>query len=163
NGLQYSIGGDYQTSGSFTGLDAGTYQVTAKNGDGCISTATSVTINEQPIGATANNDAASTNEDNIVTINVLDNDTNPGDGNLTIVDFTQPGNGSVTKNDDDTFEYTPNENYNGEDTFSYTITNGECGNLTATVTITINPVNDAPVAVDDSASTSEDTPVQIDV
>ncbi|WP_435066894.1 Ig-like domain-containing protein, partial [Christiangramia sp. 3-2217-3z] len=163
NGLQYSIGGDYQTSGSFTGLAAGTYNVTAKNADGCISTATSVTINQQPIGATANNDAASTNEDNIVTINVLANDTNPGDGNLTIVDFTQPGNGSVTKNDDDTFEYTPNENYNGEDTFSYTITNGECGNLTATVTITINPVNDAPVAVDDSATTSEDTPVQIEV
>ena len=66
NGLQYSIGGDYQSSGSFTGLAAGTYNVTAKNTDGCESQATSVTIEEQPIGATANNDSASTIEDNSV-------------------------------------------------------------------------------------------------
>lgn len=43
-GFTYSInGGAFQTSGSFTGLAAGNYTITAKNSDGCIGT-TQVTI-----------------------------------------------------------------------------------------------------------------------
>lgn len=45
NGFTYSLnGGVFQPSGSFTGLAAGNYTVTAKNSDGCTGTA-SVTIN----------------------------------------------------------------------------------------------------------------------
>ncbi|MFP9118972.1 T9SS type A sorting domain-containing protein, partial [Flavobacterium sp. RNTU_13] len=48
-GITYSIDGTtYQASASFTGVAAGTYSVTAKNAAGCISTATSVTINAAP-------------------------------------------------------------------------------------------------------------------
>src|SRR5690606_31381495 len=48
-GLEYSInGGAYSASSSFGELAAGTYTVTAKNADGCVSEATSVTINPQP-------------------------------------------------------------------------------------------------------------------
>ncbi|TQI70620.1 gliding motility-associated-like protein [Gramella sp. Hel_I_59] len=161
-GFTYSINEtDYQTSGSFTGLAAGTYNVTAKNADGCISPATSVVIQEQPFGAIANNDSASTDEDNSVDINVLSNDFNPEDGELDIVSFTQPSNGTVTQNQDNTFSYSPIENFNGTDTFEYAVTNGNCGTDTATVTVTIGAENDSPIAVDDSASTSEDTPVEI--
>ena len=48
--LSFSIDGtDYtNTSGVFTALAAGDYEVTAKNADGCVSTNTSVTINAQP-------------------------------------------------------------------------------------------------------------------
>ena len=66
-------------------------------------------------------------------------------------------------NEDGTFTYTPNSNYNGPDSFTYTITDGNGGTATATVTITVVPVNDAPVAVDDSASTNEDSPVTVSV
>ncbi|TAF66302.1 MAG: hypothetical protein EAZ58_10370, partial [Flavobacterium sp.] len=50
-GLTYSIDGfDYSnTSGIFSGLASGSYSVTAKNATGCISTATIVGINNQPI------------------------------------------------------------------------------------------------------------------
>jgi hypothetical protein len=46
-GIEYSIGGTYQSSGTFSGVPAGTYSVTAKSG-GCISAATQVTVNQQP-------------------------------------------------------------------------------------------------------------------
>jgi gliding motility-associated-like protein len=163
-GFTYSINGtDYQESGYFTALAAGTYSVTAKNADGCISPATSVVIKDQPVGATANTDSASTDEDNSVDIDVLSNDLNPEDGELDIVSFTQASNGTVTQNQDNTFSYYPNDNFNGTDTFEYTITNGNCGTDTATVTVTVDAENDAPIAVDDTASTSEDTPVEITV
>ncbi|HLO46041.1 MAG TPA: YDG domain-containing protein [Leadbetterella sp.] len=50
SGTTYSIDGiDYaNTTGVFTGVASGTYSVTAKSGDGCVSTATSVTVNAQP-------------------------------------------------------------------------------------------------------------------
>nr|WP_315147738.1 T9SS type B sorting domain-containing protein [uncultured Flavobacterium sp.] len=50
-GLTYSIdGSDYSnTSGIFSGLTSGSYSVTAKNATGCISPATIVGINNQPI------------------------------------------------------------------------------------------------------------------
>ncbi|MFP9119364.1 hypothetical protein ACLI08_16385, partial [Flavobacterium sp. RNTU_13] len=48
-GMTYSINGTaYQASATFTGVTAGTYSVTAKNAAGCISSATSVTINAAP-------------------------------------------------------------------------------------------------------------------
>ncbi|WP_373057450.1 HYR domain-containing protein [Zunongwangia sp. H14] len=48
-GFTYSIdGNNFQTNGTFSGLTAGAYSVTAKNEDGCISEATSVTIEAQP-------------------------------------------------------------------------------------------------------------------
>lgn len=50
SGMKYSIDGlTYtNTTGVFTSVSAGTYDVTAKNSSGCISNATSVTINVQP-------------------------------------------------------------------------------------------------------------------
>ena len=49
-GMTYSINGTTytNTSGIFAPVAAGTYSVTAKNSSGCISSATSVTINVQP-------------------------------------------------------------------------------------------------------------------
>jgi gliding motility-associated-like protein len=45
-GLQYSLnGGAYASTTTFEGLSAGTYTVTARSASGCVSAATSVTIN----------------------------------------------------------------------------------------------------------------------
>ncbi len=47
--LEFSIGGVYQSSATFTGLTPGNYAITARNtATGCISAATSVTINVIP-------------------------------------------------------------------------------------------------------------------
>ena len=49
-GVEFSIGGEYQTSGTFSGLAPGDYMVTARFVDGeCISEGTIVTINPQPV------------------------------------------------------------------------------------------------------------------
>ncbi|SDL58201.1 gliding motility-associated C-terminal domain-containing protein, partial [Salinimicrobium catena] len=48
-GLEYSINGtDFYTSGEFNDLAPDSYEVIARNTDGCISAATTVTINPQP-------------------------------------------------------------------------------------------------------------------
>ena len=48
-GLTFSIDGStYQSSSTFYGVSPGTYSVTVMNDGGCVSTATSVTINAQP-------------------------------------------------------------------------------------------------------------------
>ena len=52
--IQYSVGGAYQASGTFTGLAPGSYNVTAQNtSTGCISTATVLTVNAVPTAPAA--------------------------------------------------------------------------------------------------------------
>jgi hypothetical protein len=58
-----------------------------------------------------------------ITINVLQNDLPLGD-TFTIASYTQPAHGTVVKNANNTFTYTPNNGYVGSDTFTYTIANG---------------------------------------
>lgn len=120
-------------------------------------------LNESP---QANNDAATVNEDESVTIMVLDNDSD-SDGSLdtssvTIVSGVSSGSTSI--NAGGFVVYTPASNFNGSDTFSYTVADNE-GAVSAQATVSINviSVNDVPVASDDSASTSEETPITIDV
>ncbi len=105
-------------------------------------------------------DLATTFEDTAITTgNVLANDTDPDGDTLTINAFTQADNGTVVNNDDGTFTYTPDANFNGSDSFTYTVDDGN-GNLdTATVNVTVSAVNDGPVAVNDAVTTSEDSAI----
>jgi hypothetical protein len=71
--------------------------------------------------------------------------------NLKVVDFTQPANGTLVKNENGTFTYTPKNNWSGTDSFTYTASDedgpfhlhfyqldGDAGHTsTATVTITV--------------------------
>ena len=94
----------------------------------------------QPV---ANDDTAYTDEDMLVVIDVVDNDTDP-DGYIdvtTVVVVTDPANGYVSVNYDGTVDYTPDSGFTGPDTFTYTVDDDE-GNTSneATVTVTINSV-----------------------
>ncbi|NJN09950.1 MAG: tandem-95 repeat protein [Richelia sp. RM1_1_1] len=95
----------------------------------------------------ANNDTATTDEDNSVTINVLANDTD-SDGDTLTITGVSGSTGSVTI-DGDNIVYNPNGQFEslnaGEtatDTFSYTVSDGNGLNDTATVTVTINGVDE---------------------
>ncbi|MEH2367449.1 MAG: Ig-like domain-containing protein [Nostoc sp.] len=123
-------------------------------------------VNQPP---TAVNDTATTNEDTPVTINVLANDTDPNSDPLSLSSFTNPTNGTITRNDngtpanltDDRLIYTPNANYSGSDSFTYTISDGKGGTSTATVNLTVQAVNKAPTAVNlinSITSLAENTP-----
>jgi VCBS repeat-containing protein len=112
-----------------------------------------------------------TAEDIGVTGNVLTNDTDADDDDLTATLVTGPAHGDVTLNADGSFTYTPDANYNGTDTFTYRVSDEGAGwhlhglsglfggghTDTATVTVNVTAVNDAPVAVDDTATTAEGT------
>ena len=104
----------------------------------------------------AQNDSATTNEDNAVTINVRANDTDPDGDPLTITSNTQPSNGTASCSATNC-TYNPNANFNGNDSFTYTVSDGRGGTSTATVNVTVTPVNDPPVATNDSKTTDEDT------
>ena len=97
------------------------------------------TTNQQ---MTANDDAASTNQNNAVTINVLANDTDP-ENNIsasTVTIIQQAQNGIATANVDGTITYTPNTNFFGADNFNYQVCDGDspatCDQ--ANVTLVIN-------------------------
>ena len=68
-------------------------------------------------------------------------------------------NGSLTLNDDGTFEYTPNQNFFGLDRFSYLITDASGDVHFTTAFFTIQETNDAPVAADDTFEGNEDEAV----
>ena len=107
-------------------------------------------------------DAASTNEDTPVNVNVVANDSDPDGDSLTVTQIGTPSNGTATDNGDGTVTYSPNPNFNGNDSFNYTISDGEFSS-TAQVTVTVAPANDGPDANNDNGSTDEDTAVTVDV
>jgi VCBS repeat-containing protein len=107
------------------------------------------------------NDTATTNEDTVVHVSVLSNDSDPDGDVLAVSATTQGANGFVVINPDGTVAYTPSANFNGTDSFTYTISDGQGGTSTATVTVTVAPVNDAPVAADESYSLAEDSSLTV--
>ena len=117
--------------------------------------------NDAPVAA---DDAATTDEDVAVNIDVLGNDSDVDGDALSVSQIVSgPSNGSVVIEADNTVTYTPTADFNGADSFTYEISDGNGGVDTATVSVTINPVNDAPVAMDDAATTGHCDPTTIDV
>ncbi len=162
NGTVVLVDGEfiYTPDAGFTGTDTFTYTISDGNGGTDTATVTIVVDgNEPPI---ANPDNTTTAVNTPVTIPVLPNDSDPDGDNLTVIDFTQPSNGSVVLVDGE-FVYTPDAGFTGTDTFTYTISDGNGGTDTTTVTITIEEPQLPPVAVDDSETTQGGTPVTISV
>ena len=119
------------------------------------------TTNRRP--ATAD-DAYATDEDtplNVDAPGVLENDSDPDGDTQSSSVVSGPGHGSLALDDDGSFEYTPNGDYNGSDSFSYLASDGQRDSAPATVTIEVRAVNDAPRATADSYATEEDTALNI--
>lgn len=100
---------------------------------------------------------------NAVTINIINNDTDPEGNALTVTNISAlnpPAAGTVTNNNDGTVTFIPATGFTGVVTFTYTVTDDGIPPLTsapATVTITVAiPVNNAPVAVNDADTTNMD-------
>lgn len=111
-------------------------------------------------GPIASDDAASTDEDNSVVIDVLANDSDE-DSNLNAASVTvisAPSSGSTGVNaSTGAITYTPNADFNGQDTFAYTVEDGQgATSSAATVTVTVSAVPD--VTVTDGSSYTAPAP-----
>jgi len=102
-------------------------------------------------------DNATTNEDQSVFVFALNNDTDADGDSLTIMNLTQPANGTAVVNADNSITYTPRANFNGPDSFTYKAYDGTDYSNVATVSITVTAINDAPSASGDSYAATEDT------
>ena len=85
------------------------------------------------------NDSASTVFETTVSISVLTNDTDAEGDALTVTNLTQPANGSVALNPDNTVTYTPDIGFSGTDTFTYTANDGQLNSNIASVIVTVDP------------------------
>ena len=150
----------YTPDVNFSGVDSFTYHVNDGREDSNIATVT-ITVNPVNDAPVANNDAATTNKDTPVDIDVLANDTDADGDSLSINSVIQPANGSVVVNSDNTLTYTPLAGFTGEDSFTYTISDGNGGTDTATVTITVNDTSEPPKVIDDLAARAKDGKVQL--
>ncbi|HQI84959.1 MAG TPA: tandem-95 repeat protein [Anaerolineae bacterium] len=117
----------------YTVRDPGGLQATAR---------ITVTINSVDDPPTAVNDAATTNEDTPVTINVLANDSDVEGQPLSLAAVGTPTLGQVTIIGT-MLRYTPTLNLFGTDTFTYTVSDGGLQS-TADVVVTVNSVDDPP-------------------
>ncbi len=137
---------EYQVDDNRGGTDIGTVALTI------------TPVNDAPV---ANEDNYQTNEDTELSIpaevGVLVNDTDVDDEDslsASVVESTTSGN--LVLNNDGSFVYTPNENFNGTDSFIYAALDEAGEQDQTTVTITVIAVNEPPVANDDSYGFTED-------
>ena len=138
-------------TGTLSGMpgtdDTGAHEIALTASDGTLETTQTFTLvvgdgaNQTPVAA---DDAAVTNEDTPIEIDVLANDTDADGDPLSVTSVSEPANGTAAVGGDNAVLYTPASNYFGEDSFTYTVSDGAGGEATAEVVVTVTPVNDPP-------------------
>ena len=106
--------------------------------------------NDAPVGDDL---AVSGDEDSPITGTATASDVDGDD--LTFSLATGPASGSVTVNDDGSFEYVGDPDFFGSDTFAITVSDGRLDDVIL-VDVTVDPVNDKPVAEDLALTVDED-------
>lgn len=119
-----------------------------------------VCVNRAP---TPEDDFATTDENQAVTIDVLANDSDPDGDAIAVNQVGAASNGTTTLNGNGTVTYEPDAGFSGTDSFEYEVCDYEPKCASATVTVLVNDENLAPTANDDVATTEEATPVTIQV
>ncbi|MDD2840749.1 MAG: tandem-95 repeat protein, partial [Rickettsiales bacterium] len=154
----------YTPNSNYFGTDTITYTISDGNG-GEITKELTVNVNSVNDVPVANLVSATTDEDNIITIDVLASASDVDGDILSIASVTNGTNGTATIIDDangnKVIQYVPNANYFGTDTITYTISDGNGGETTKSISVVINSVNDNPIATDDSVSVNEDSTIII--
>ena len=94
------------------------------------------------------------------TIDVLANDSDPNGDPLAVVDWSQPGSGTVACSGAGLCTYRSNADFVGGDSFSYTVADGTGGEATGIVHVTVSP---PPVPVNAPPVVSAGPNVAVDV
>lgn len=159
----------YTPDADYNGSDEISYTISDPDGntDSALVDVTVNPVNDDPV---ANDDTVGTEQNDPITFDPTDNDTDVDGDDLVVSEIGEPENGTVTINEDGTVTYTPNEDFFGEDTISYTVDDGNGGEddgvITVNVTVPTNPTdgesNRAPVAVDDMITATATDPETFD-
>ena len=110
-------------------------------------------VNDPPVAVDDNYSLAE--DSDLTNINVIENDTDNENDDLSITSISYSGSGIANINSDGvSIDYTPEADFNGTEDVTYTVSDGL---LTSegTLTITVTPVNDAPVSVNDIIELNE--------
>ncbi|MDB5857580.1 MAG: hypothetical protein JWQ76_1269, partial [Ramlibacter sp.] len=151
---------------TWTTSAAGTYNfsVVASDNRGGVSAQTfTLTVQPPNHAPVANADAAASQEDATVRLNLLANDTDADADALTAEIVTGPRHGTVTRNTDGTYSYRPDQDWYGTETFSYRVTDGFTWSQPTTVTITVAAVNDAPEAFNASYTVQKGGSIRVEL
>lgn len=151
-------------------------QYNVRDDDGGISNNAAINVTVNPINdpPVAVNDAASTDENQGVSVTVVANDTDDTMINASTVDL-DPSTGGIQStiavaagnfeaSSSGVVTFSPAVNFNGQVVISYTV--NDSGGLTsnvATLTVNVTSVNSSPVATNDSGTTNEDTSVSLNI
>lgn len=130
----------YTPTAGYSGSDSFTY--TACDPSSLCATATvTVTVNPSaptpPTPPSLANDSATTKAGQLVTINVLANDSDPDGGVLSIASASSPAHGSVRRGGPASLTYTPEAGFAGDDSFTYSACNSADACRTATVSVAV--------------------------
>ncbi len=150
--------------------DAFAYTVADTKGESDVANV-AVVIGGTNDAPTASDDIGETDEDTAIEIDVLGNDSDAEEQDLSVASVdTSAIAGTVVINPDNTVRYTPPASFDAMDddasaleTFSYIVTDGNGGTAVAEVTVFIAGIDDAPTAGADSASVDEDGTVVVNV
>lgn len=106
------------------------------------------TINTPPV---ANNDSATTNQNQVVTLlasNLLANDTDADQDILTLSSVKNAVNGSVALNASGNPVFTPTNNFSGNASFDYVVSDGKGGTAVAKVNVLVNAITPSKLRVE---------------
>ncbi len=154
----------YTPNANFNGTDSFTYSICGTNGNLLTATVSVVVNCVQPTDPVPNDDFATANCQETITVQVLANDSNPSGGALAICSIGPATNGAAYLQGQ-AIQYTANPGFTGTDTFTYGLCGQNGATTTATVTVTVNCVQQPqnPIVSNDVAQTSCDSPVTVQV
>ena len=101
---------------------------------------------------TANSDVTSTDEDTLINIDVVGNDSDADGDTIEVVSVGNPSNGIAVLKSDGTVDYTPFDDFYGSDSFVYVLEDEHGASTEGVVPVTVTPVNDAPADIQLSAN-----------
>jgi VCBS repeat-containing protein len=147
---------------NYFGADSFSYNLSDGSLDSNLATVslTVTPVNDAPVVADVQ---ATTAEDTPLVIALGAYATDVDSTTLTTQIVAGPAHGVLVQNNDGSYSYTPDANYNGADSFTYKANDGELDSNVATVTLGITPVNDAPVAGDLNLAAVEDTALKMNL
>ncbi|MFO0747235.1 MAG: Ig-like domain-containing protein [Myxococcota bacterium] len=152
----------YQPKEGYVGTDKFIYEVCDPSGL-CDTAIVSVDVGSGNHDPVVEDDDVETPQNTTVSIDVLDNDSDPDGDDLTVQQVEDPMHGTATSNPDGSIDYTPDADFVGTDVFFYVACDdlGACATAFVVVTVTDGP-NGPPIAIDDTISTPAGTPLTFD-